>query len=251
MYQATKTSPGRQRLYIVIVSDVDVLHKFTSKFQHKILAEVVTVCPTTSEEDPLDLTYQNTNTDFNINPCYHNLLEMSAIFAENYKKDESTLSESVVETAKAKFKQHKAIIIKGPRKCGKTTLAALLTSIYQPGEFLIIYKADDTKYISLDKVCLVVVEDFAGKYRYDNVGASDWMRAFDMLHSLVKAGKLNVVLTCKDTFLAECKKDFEDHPIFDNPVQMEESDIRIKQEEDENVTGNLMPFNYNERGWFC
>jgi hypothetical protein len=89
------------------------------------------------------------------------------------------------------------------------------------------------KFISLDKVCLVVVEDFAGKYRYDNVCASDWMRAFDMLHSLVKAGKLNVVLTCKDTFLAKCKQDFDHHPMFDNVVQMTESDISIKEEKGE------------------
>ncbi|XP_060597298.1 uncharacterized protein LOC132751173 [Ruditapes philippinarum] len=75
MYQATKPSAGKQPLYIVIVSDVDVFQKFTTKFQHKILAEVVSVCPTTSVEAPVDLTYPNTNTELDINPCNQNLLE--------------------------------------------------------------------------------------------------------------------------------------------------------------------------------
>jgi energy-coupling factor transporter ATP-binding protein EcfA2 len=150
---------------------------------------------------------------------------MSVIFAESFNQDEPPLSKTIVNEAKAKLKQHKVIVITGPQKCGKTTLSALLASVYRRGEYLIITKADEMKYVSLNKVCLLVIEDFAGKCQFDSVGAGDWMRKFDFLDRVVKAGKLNVIITCEDTLLDKCN-----HSILHNVVQMNESDFNIKQE---------------------
>ena len=86
------------------------------------------------------------------------------------------------------------------------------------------------KLIRIGRICTVLVEDFAGKFHYDEVQTQAWLKEFDLLYSVVLSGKLNVILTCEKKFLLKCKEESESHPILQNPVVLKPLKRIIKQE---------------------
>ena len=146
----------------------------------------------------------------------------------------------VMDEAKATLKRSKVLVLTGPRKCGKTTIALTLASGYQKNHFLVLNKPDDMKLIRIGKICLVLVEDYAGKYHYDEVQTQAWLKEFELLYSAVCSGKLNVIITCDERFLLKCKEENDSHPLLQNPVVLKPVQRIVKEEQVVRIVTNCI-----------
>ncbi|XP_053379126.1 uncharacterized protein LOC123543237 [Mercenaria mercenaria] len=237
MLQTARASDGSKHLDIVIVCDVELLQQVSNVHGHDILEEVVQVYQPTSETTPADLTGITKESEGVISASAQNLLDFTAVFMDR-NRDDTLHSKIICDKAKSMLKMNKVVLITGPKKCGKTVLALYLASVYQPHQFLILNKPEDIKLVSLSSICLVLVEDFAGKYRFEEGRACAWLEKFDMLYSVVGARKLNVIITCEEKLLKKCREEFGPHPILGNIITLQHTDRVVKSEATNGETSN-------------
>jgi hypothetical protein len=95
-----------------------------------------------------------------------------------------------------------------------------LTSAYETAQCLLLNKPNNIIYIDFKNICLVIIDEFAGKYRYDKNEVCEWYETFDHLYRAVIAGKLNVLITCEKGKLEKCINEIGRHAILDHVVEI-------------------------------
>ncbi|XP_053398371.1 uncharacterized protein LOC123551372 [Mercenaria mercenaria] len=164
-----RTTKRNRPLDIVIVTDFQILKKLKEYHDHELLEEVVKVFGDTSETQPADLTLgcENHKVYSTYLPAVHNLGVLTSNYLKQHKISSLQVDKDVLKEAKGKFKAKKAIVLTGPRKCGKTSVAVALASFYKPCQCLLLTDPYDFKALDFQITCLVIIEDFTGKYCYD------------------------------------------------------------------------------------
>ncbi|XP_060601585.1 uncharacterized protein LOC132754861 isoform X9 [Ruditapes philippinarum] len=224
MMYSTKKNNGDKALDIVIVTDLKILEECKLHHDHEILEEVVKVFTKTSSAQPADLTIgcgrQNHYVQPSLVSVSKNLEVMTENFLSEYQVFSLQVDANVLKTAKEKFKTCKAIVLTGPKKCGKTSIAVALTSAYETAQCLLLNKPNNIIYIDFKNICLVIIDEFAGKYRYDKNEVCEWYETFDHLYRAVIARNLNVVITCEKGKLEKCINEIGRHAILDHVVDV-------------------------------
>ncbi|XP_053391882.1 uncharacterized protein LOC128554620 isoform X2 [Mercenaria mercenaria] len=205
MMHTTKGDENKT-LDLVIVTDLTILTECKQYHDHDILEEIVKVFDDTSESRPADLTLgcRNQNMTSNCFPVANNLGVLTSNFLKQYSISSSQENESVIKEARDKFKAKKAIVLTGPRKCGKTSVAVALASSYQPSQCSLLTKPSDFLKIDFQNICLIIIDEFAGKYCYDEKTIYNWLSMFDHLYNAITAGQMNVIITCEKSKLDKC-----------------------------------------------
>lgn len=164
--------------------------------------------------------------------CYLFILFLTVQSIAYYREHNLKYTDdNTILSAETMFRRKKILIICGPRECGKTTLALHLLKHYQEGHYLIITEPEDFAHVRFGVTCVVLLEDLCGKYDYDRHVAFKWFRKFDVICSLVKQGKLNVVITCDEDMLKKLKKETTGHPLLENVLKLRSiGAVRVKQE---------------------
>ena len=130
--------------------------------------------------------------------------------------------------AKNVFKQHKSILVTGSKSSRKDIFAASLVSGYQHDQCLVLADPADWKYVKLGDVSVVIVEDFAGKYRYDLALCVKWLKTFDLIYASVKGRKLNVIITSYKKYMDRCKTELGSHALLERIIELRDDDIGMK-----------------------
>ncbi|XP_060598384.1 uncharacterized protein LOC132752119 isoform X2 [Ruditapes philippinarum] len=249
MLHSTKRDNGDKALDIVIVTDLKILEECKMHHDHEILEEVVKVFTKTSSAQPADLTIgcgdQNLYVQQSLVSVYRNLEVMTKNFLSEYQVFSLQVDANVFKIAKEKFKTGKAVVLTGPKKCGKTSVAVKLASAYESSQCLLLKKPNDVNYIDLTNICLVIIDEFAGKYRYEKNDVYKWYNMFDHLYRAVMAGNFNMVITCEKGKLEKCINEIGRHAILDHVVDVPLQTIVVKSEVTErleygHVSGQLV-----------
>ncbi|XP_053382892.1 uncharacterized protein LOC123540541 isoform X2 [Mercenaria mercenaria] len=220
MLQTSKEDTNAGRIDIILVTEIGILAEVRKQHDHDILDVFVNVFDATTEKQPADLT-----------------LEITSTFIQHYYSDLNRIQvdDAYIKIAKEKFKRSKIVVLVGPKEYGKV-LAVALAASYKLSQCLLLTKPDDTLLIDSD-VCLAIVDQFAGKYRFSEDQVLKWYDMFDHLQLAVEAGKLNVVITCEKEKLKGCRKIFP-HPLLEHTVDLPEDDYNAVKNEvslEENV----------------
>jgi hypothetical protein len=145
---------------------------------------------------------------------------MTSNFLKTYQISCGQVNADVFRKAKDKFKSHKALVLSGPKNCEKTSVAVALTSAYESSRCLLLKKPYDVNYIDFANICLVIIDEFAGKYRYEENDVYEWYNMFDHLYNAVIAGQINVIMTCEKDKLEKCINEIGRHAILDHVVEI-------------------------------
>ncbi|XP_053382838.1 uncharacterized protein LOC128546052 isoform X2 [Mercenaria mercenaria] len=228
----TTKGDENKTLDLVIVTDLTVLAECKRYHDHDILEEIVKVFDDTSESQPADLTLGCRNQDMTSKcfPVANNLGVLTSNFLKQYSISSSQVDESVIKEARHKFKAKKAVVLTGPRKCGKTSVAVALASSYQPSQCSLLTEPNDFKKIDFQNICLIIIEEFAGKYCYDEKDVYKWYSMFDHMYNAITAGQMNVIITCEKSKLDKCCTEISSHPVLNHRVEMSARTTVIKQE---------------------
>ncbi|XP_060601580.1 uncharacterized protein LOC132754861 isoform X4 [Ruditapes philippinarum] len=232
MKHSTKSDNGDKALDIVMVTDLKILQECKMRHDHEILDEVVKVFTDTSASQPADLIIgcgslnQYAQSSF----VSKNLVVMTKNFLREYQVFSLQVDANVLKTAKEKFKTGKAVVLTGHKKSGKTSVAVALASAYESSQCLLLKEPNDVNYIDLTNICLVIIDEFAGKYRYEENGVYKWYNMFDHLYRAVIAENFNVVITCEKGNLEKCINEIGRHAILDHVVEIPLQTTVIKSE---------------------
>ncbi|XP_053392244.1 uncharacterized protein LOC128554936 [Mercenaria mercenaria] len=248
----TTKGDGDNSLDIIMITDSKILAECKQFHDHDILEDVVKVFDNTSETHPVDLTHECRNQDVHstCSAVSNNLKVMTSNLLKQYRISSSQVDEEILRKARLKFKSNKAIVLTGPKKCGKTSVAVALASSYDPSQCILLTESNDFKTIDLKNTCLVIIDEFAGKYCYDEKDVYKWYSMFDHLYNTITAGQMNVIITCEKSKLDKCCDEVSPHPVLEHRVSIPERTIVIKQEilqSTELVTDPLSPIHGHQR----
>jgi hypothetical protein len=126
-----------------------------------------------------------------------------------------------MEQARQKFKKHKAIVITGSKGGTSTRFALkLVSSLYSKEQCVILTEASDWKQVTLGKVSVIVIDEFAGKYKYNTSFVEAWLNKFDIIYAAVIKGLLNVIVTCESSFFQKVIKTISSHALLNHRVKL-------------------------------
>ncbi|XP_053392246.1 uncharacterized protein LOC128554938 [Mercenaria mercenaria] len=228
----TTKGDDNKTLDIIMVTDSAILAKCKQFHDHNIFEDVVNVFDDTSETHPADLTLECRNQDVYSAylPVSNNLKDMTINFLKQYRICSGQVDEEILKKTRLKFKANKAVVLTGPKKCGKTSFAVAIASSYDPSQCILLTEPNDFKTIDLQNTCLVIIDEFTGKYCYDKKDVYKWYSMFDHLYNATTAGQMNVIITCEKSKLDKCCDEVSPHPLLEHRVNMPERTIAIKQE---------------------
>ncbi|XP_045178139.2 uncharacterized protein LOC123538236 [Mercenaria mercenaria] len=217
MYTSTQENEDDVVLDIVIVSELQILQKAVEYFNHGILKEddivrVYGVEGGNVADKAGDRTWSDNKPCGNI---LKNMIDNSNTLMEYHKMPIKNLG--LLENAEMKLQTNKHLLIVGPRKCGKTTLAVHIAS-HMNTQCLVLSDADEIKYIEWTKVGVIILENFTGKYEYSKTKAIQWYEKFDILQARIEKMKLYLIITCEVQMLKQCKQDIGDHQFLQHEV---------------------------------
>ncbi|XP_060585319.1 uncharacterized protein LOC132741210 isoform X4 [Ruditapes philippinarum] len=213
MMHSTKRDSSDKALDIVIVTDLKIFEECKMHHDHELLDEVVKVFTDTSSTQPADLT-----------------IAMTKHFLMVYKISSRQVDDQILKNAKKSFKANKAIVLTGHEKCGKTSIAVALASAYEEQQCLLLKKPNDVNYIDFPNTCLVIIDEFAGKYRYEENEVYKWYNMFDYLYNAVIAEPINVIITCEKSKLDKCINEVRRHAILEHVVDVSLQKAVVKSE---------------------
>ncbi|XP_045181235.2 uncharacterized protein LOC123540347 [Mercenaria mercenaria] len=251
MMHTTKGDGGKS-LDIIMITDSKILAECKQFHDHDILEDVVKVFDDTSETHPVDLTPECRNQDVHstCSAVNNNLKVMTSNFLKQYRISSGQVDEEILRKTRVKFRANKAIALTGPKKCGKTSVAVATASSYDPSQCILLTEPNDFKTIDLKNTCLVIIDEFAGKYCYDEKDVYKWYSMFDHLYNAITAGQMNVIITCEKSKLDKSCDEVSPHPLLEHRVSMPEPTIAIKQEIHQNTeldTGPLSQIQEHQR----
>ncbi|XP_060600204.1 uncharacterized protein LOC132753720, partial [Ruditapes philippinarum] len=225
MMHSTKRDNGDKALDIIIITDLNIFEECKMHHDHEILDEVVKVFIETSSAQPADLTIgcrrQGQYAQSSSLPVTRNNLgALTECFLNAYKIPSGQVDAQILTKAKRRFQVNKAIVLTGHKECGKTSIAVALTSSYDVKECLLLKEPNDVNYIDFPNICLVIIDEFAGKYRYEVNDVYKWYNMFDHLYNAVIAGQMNVIITCEKDKLEKCINEIGRHAILDHVVDV-------------------------------
>ncbi|XP_053386753.1 uncharacterized protein LOC128550859 [Mercenaria mercenaria] len=244
MLQITKENGGDETIHIVIITDFTVLGEVKQRHDHDILEDVVNVFGAATEEHPADLTLES-GRQVSCFSSTHNLPVMTKYFLDQYKSSSELVKRDILQTARDTFKKNKSVVIAGPKRCGKTSVAVALASSYKPSECLLLTGPSDVKKIDFSRECLIIIDEFAGKYRYDENVVYNWYEMFDLLNTVLSNGKINVVATSETSKLERCCEEINIHPLLEHRVDLTENCIVLKRKIKTEVHENSKRFKSN------
>ncbi|XP_060600203.1 uncharacterized protein LOC132753719 isoform X2 [Ruditapes philippinarum] len=235
MMHSTKRDNGDKALDIVIVTDLNILEECKMHHDHEILDEVVKVFTDTSSAQPADLTigcrrHGQYAQSSSLPVTRNNLGALTECFLKAYKISSGQVDDEIFKKAKKSFQVNKAIVLTGREKCGKTSIAVALASAYEEQQCLLLKKPHDIDKIDFPNICLVIIDEFAGKYRYEENDVYEWYNMFDHLYNTVIAGQMNVIITCEKDKLEKCIKKIGRHAILDHVVDVTLQNTVVKLE---------------------
>jgi energy-coupling factor transporter ATP-binding protein EcfA2 len=164
---------------------------------------------------------------------------LTEYFLKVNKINSCQVDEEILKKAKKSFQKYKAILLTGRKKSGKTSIAVALASVYKEQECLLLKKPHDIDKIDFPNICLVIIDEFAGKYRYEENEAYEWYNMFDLLYNTVVAGQLNVIITCEKGKLDKCINEIGRHAILDHVVDVPLQKAVVKSEATERKSNIL------------
>ncbi|XP_053397395.1 uncharacterized protein LOC123551881 isoform X1 [Mercenaria mercenaria] len=219
---------------VVIVSSSKLLEECRRNHEHDMLDHAVTVCPGTTEKEPIDLTNEQTRR-LCTEPCdsvYKNMLDMSQCYLRQHKLEYKNVQ--LMQKAKMKFNDNKVLVICGPKGSGKTTLAISLLKAYQDENFLLLTEPEELKYVRQTDTLAILIENLAGYMKFDETEANKWFRKFDLLNAAVMDGCWRIVITMQQGIFGEWSKLLPKHPLLDSAVQLSRTrsvEPKVKQEQ--------------------
>ncbi|XP_053392245.1 uncharacterized protein LOC128554937 [Mercenaria mercenaria] len=228
----TTKEDGDRCLDIVMITDSKILAVCKQLHDHDILEDVVKVFDDTSETHPADLTLECRNQDVH-STCLavrNNLKVMTCNFLKQYRICSVQVDEEILRKSRLKFKACKAIVLTGPKKCGKTSVAVALASSYEPSQCVLLAEPNDFKTTDLKNTCLVIIDEFAGQYCYSKEDVYKWYSMFNHVYNAITAGQMNAIITCERSKLDKCCVEISPHPLLEHRVDMPERTTTIKQE---------------------
>ena len=139
-----------------------------------------------------------------------------------------------MKKAKKTFGKHKSVVITGP-KGGKSTRFALsmVSSLYSKNQCVVLTDANDWKQVSLGKVSVVIIDEFAGKFNYNTTFAEAWLNKFDLIYAAVVKGRLNVIVTCQSSFYKRVSEISSGHALLKHRVNLPAAGVKavnVKEE---------------------
>ncbi|XP_053391025.1 uncharacterized protein LOC128553860 isoform X2 [Mercenaria mercenaria] len=228
----TTKGDDEKTLDIIMVTDSAILAKCKQFHDHGILEDVVKVFDDTSETHPADLTLECRNQDVYSAylPVSNNLKDMTSNFLKQYRISSRQVDEEILRKTRHKFKANKAIVLTGPKKCGKTSVAVAIASSYNPSQCILLTEPNDFKMIDLKNTCLVIIDEFAGEYCYSKEDVYKWYSMFNHVYNAITSGQMNAIITCEKGKLDKCCMEISPHPLLEHRVDMPERTTAIKQE---------------------
>ncbi|WAR30580.1 hypothetical protein MAR_033122 [Mya arenaria] len=207
---------------VVVVSQTEVLQKALLGCNgHELLEDPVKIYQPNTAESP-DNIHEDISTSYK-----------SSIVKMNPRSP-------AVLRAKQQMCSSKVVLLTGNDTNALASVALAITDSYGPNQFHIVGKIDEI--MGMHTISLLIVENMAGKYNYDQQRASDWLEKLDKLLPHVRNGKLNLIVTMASDKLQRCIADFGKHPILTYKVDVMASDVNtsmmslVKTEPGEEVT---------------
>ncbi|XP_053405834.1 uncharacterized protein LOC123566122 [Mercenaria mercenaria] len=233
--QTVKEDRDDKKLAVLMTSDIGVLIECKERHYHDILEEVVSVYHTTSATQPADLTVVRCNKTIvpSTSAISQNLADQTRLFLEHHKRQ---VHPDILKAAKDKFKIHKSVLLVGPPGSGKTSLAVGLAAFYHSSQVLLLTYPEQVQHVDQNRTYLVIIEDFAGNYGFNEIQICDWYKTFDILHVMKSAGKLNIILTCDKQKFKKCTEKNATHPLLEHTVELQRKNVLVKQEIHTNVS---------------
>ncbi|XP_052789278.1 uncharacterized protein LOC128223876 isoform X2 [Mya arenaria] len=220
-------------LVVIVVTQWEIMQTALKSVgsHHGLLDEPVKLYKENNEQEPeiIDDGVQNLIVGTK-GKSMKTMIEITKSYREDYSYP---VSEESVKSVRVKMKGSKFVLISGKRRDVNTAVALRLAQDYDDRRFVIVRNKSDISNIDLQNISLLMVEDIAGKYKYDDTRLANWLETFDSLLSLVRKGKLNLVATIESDKMERGKNELGLHPIFRHEVQVSPSDsICVKQEMD-------------------
>ncbi|XP_060554111.1 uncharacterized protein LOC132715153 [Ruditapes philippinarum] len=210
------------RIDVVIVSEISRINHWKENHDNnEIFNNVVKVFMPTDENNPLNLEKRNTaDKRHDVGGFLGNMIAQSEVFIQDCKTDASGHNE-LMKQAKEMFTKHKAIVITGSKGGTSTRFALKLVSkLYSKDECVILTEASDWKQVRLGKVSVIVIDEFAGKYKYNTSFVEAWLNKFDIIYAAVIKGLLNVIVTCESSFFQKVIKNISSHALLNHRVRL-------------------------------
>ncbi|XP_060583099.1 uncharacterized protein LOC132739416 isoform X1 [Ruditapes philippinarum] len=235
MQDSCKMPSKEFRIDVVIVSENSkVNHWKENHDDNEIFKNVVELFMPTDENNPLNLEKRNiTDKRHDVGGVFGNMIAQSEVFIQDCKTDASD-NNDLMEQARQKFKKHKAIVITGSKGGTSTRFALkLVSSLYSKDECVILTEASDWKQVTLGKVSVIVIDEFAGKYKYNTFFVEAWLNKFDIIYAAVIKGLLNVIVTCESSFFQKVVKNISSHALLNHRVRLPDKafvNVVVKEE---------------------
>ncbi|XP_045179277.2 uncharacterized protein LOC123538920 [Mercenaria mercenaria] len=235
--ETVKEECDEKKLDVLIATDIGILNEFKEKHYHDILEDVITLYHSTSEAQPADLTVARCtyNCSLSIPASTQTLIGQTEMFLKHYEIPNRHVDPSIMRGAKTEFKAHKSVVLTGPRKSGKTSLAVELAASYNPLQVLLLAYPEQVQHVDHNRTHLIIIDDFAGKYGFDKIQIWNWYKTFDLLHIMKTAGKLNIIITCDKQQLEKCMNEIGPHPLLEHTMELHRQSILVKQEMSSNL----------------
>lgn len=128
--------------------------------------------------------------------------------------------EDFLKKAEEIFRQQNFVVCVGELACGRSALAVHLAKLNRSHSCIIVTEPDEFKYVELGKTDVLVILDFAGRFRYDEAKVYKWLEKFDLLYDAVQNGILSVIITCQESRLRMCRDEAASHIILEHTIHI-------------------------------
>ncbi|XP_053389781.1 uncharacterized protein LOC128552749, partial [Mercenaria mercenaria] len=156
----------------------------------------------------------------------------SEAYIKQWRTDE--IDQALMDSAREKFKKHKALVITGPKGSGKTNFAVnLVSTCYEENQCVVLTETSEWKHVILGEVSVIIIDEFAGKFKYNASTAEGWLNKFDLIYAAVVQGKVNVIVTCETGRFNKVLKACSGHALLNHRIKMPgrgTGNITVKEE---------------------
>ncbi|XP_053378770.1 uncharacterized protein LOC123526276 [Mercenaria mercenaria] len=232
MQDSAKMPDKESRVDVVIVSEHSMVEAWKEHNDMQLFEDVVELYRPTAEETPLDVEKRYKSCKRRgAGDVLGNMLAYSDAYIKQWRTDE--IDQALMDSAKEKFKK-KALVITGPKGSGKTNFAVnLVSTCYEENQCVVLTETSEWKHVILGEVSVIIIDEFAGKFKYNASTTEGWLNKFDLIYAAVVQGKVNVIVTCETTRFKKVLKTYSGHALLNHRIQMPgrgTGNITVKEE---------------------
>ncbi|WAR30757.1 hypothetical protein MAR_033299 [Mya arenaria] len=224
---------SRERKYdIVIVTRQERLHDVHSTLGFR-LPSVVEVKELNLDNTNSLQTSPSTSAEprGKLDKCFNNLTELTVCYRNqrNPIPDDEVISEHV-ENCRQKLKDEHWLFLLGTDHDLIKNIALEIADSYGENEYFMLTNPDHILHFDVKRTNLLVIEHFAGRYRFESYKAHKWLETFDHISAMSCSGQLDVIVTSGQDQMKGCVEEFGELPLFRHVIDVTNK-TKVRQRE--------------------